>query len=86
MLARRCPRADELEAVARKQRVAARVSKHVDGCERCTQIVAHLRNEAQLVEELREAVTGLDDETRSSLLDACRRRQPPPLEKRSDRE
>lgn len=74
MLARkRCPRADELEALARKERVSSRVSKHVAGCDCCSQIVAHLRDEAQFIDELREAVTGLDDDTRAQLMEVCRK-------------
>lgn len=72
MLAKRCPRADELEAMALEQRVPARVAKHVARCERCFQIVAHLRDEAQLIGELRDAVTSLDDDTRAKLLEVCR--------------
>src|SRR5262245_5811299 len=69
----KCPRADELEAVALGRDAPPRVRRHVAVCPTCTQIVAGLARDAELLTELRVAAEDdLDAEIREELLDACR--------------
>lgn len=78
MFKKRCPRADELEALVTGRRVSSRVIKHVPNCETCYQIVAALREDAAMLAELREAANSLDSRTRQRLLDLCRNVGRPP--------
>jgi hypothetical protein len=74
MLKRQCPRADELDALAQEQPVSTSVKRHARTCERCATIVAELKANADLVAELREAVSkALDAPTREHLNALCDR-------------
>lgn len=74
MLTRRCPRADQLEALASGRRISARIQQHVAGCPTCSDIVAVLREQAELLDELRRAVADdLDHGTREEILETCRK-------------
>ena len=73
MLIRKCPRADELSDLVEGRTCSRRLQKHVDSCAICAQIVANLRRDAQLVEDLQAAVKSPpNDDVREDLMNACR--------------
>ena len=68
-----CPRANDLEAMARSRPVSARVARHVSTCTTCRQIVEDLQRDATLLAQLREAATtGLNDSVHEHVIDICR--------------
>lgn len=73
MLNRKCPRADELSDLVEGRTRSRRLQKHVANCAICTQIVANLRRDAELLQDLQAAVKSPpDDAVREDLMDACR--------------
>ena len=71
---RKCPRANELEALVAGRSVAAGIKRHVEGCPVCGPIVAELRNSAELLAQIREATAeGPDAATRERVLEICAR-------------
>ena len=74
MFSRKCPRVDELEALVMGRPVSKQVRGHVEQCALCGPIVAELRANTKLLEELREAATDSPDEaTRERVLEICSR-------------
>jgi len=74
MFARHCPRVDELKSLATSSsRVSNRVKRHVERCETCNQVVTQLRQDAELIGDLREASLSLDDRRRQEIVEICRK-------------
>lgn len=72
MFARRCPRADELQAYVEEGRGATKITNHIETCEICFGIVADLRTQAELIDTVRQAVQVIDEKTRARAADICR--------------
>jgi len=71
MFAKRCPRADELEALATEGRASVKIKRHVEACETCARIVTDLAKEAELVDTVREAVRDYDEKTCARVAEIC---------------
>ncbi len=70
----RCPRVNELQAMAMSRPVSTRIRRHVEACDVCTNALAALREDAEFTQLLREAArTELDEETRAHVLEICER-------------
>lgn len=71
MFAKRCPRADELNAFVKDGRGAKKVKRHIETCDVCSGIVADLMRQAELIDTVRQAVEVIDDETRARAAAIC---------------
>ena len=74
MFGKKCPTPDKLQALAAGEDVSDRVADHVARCPVCAKIVDEIRNDAELVVELRSAgASDIDAGTRNRILEICRR-------------
>lgn len=72
MFAKRCPRADELKTYVDGGQVAAKIKRHVEECNVCSDIVAGMARQNDLIDTVRQAVEAIDDETRSRAAAICK--------------
>lgn len=74
MIFGRCPSSQRLERYVREAAAEPRVARHVERCEKCRAALAELREDADLLAQLRAAAGGdLGDERRRRIVDICRR-------------
>ena len=73
MFGKKCPTPDKLQALAAGEDVSDRVAAHVAQCQTCAKIVDEIRNDAELIAELRSAgASDMDAATRNRILQICR--------------